>query len=83
MQFVPIYQAKNQLSELIAAVEAGEEVTITRRGAKVACLVPCHAPEDAARRQADVSRVFERLRVLRVGVAIDGDLKSIARAGLD
>lgn len=37
---VSISQAKSQFSKLIAAVEAGEEVTITRRGKPVAKLTP-------------------------------------------
>ncbi len=40
MQSVPIYQLKNELSRFINIVEAGEEVSITRRGAEVARLVP-------------------------------------------
>ena len=38
---VNVSQAKTQLSRLIARVEAGEEVVITRRGKPVARLVPC------------------------------------------
>lgn len=37
---MPIYQLKNELSKFIQAVEAGEEISITRRGAEVARLVP-------------------------------------------
>lgn len=40
MQVVPIYQLKNELSKFILAVEAGEEISITRRGTEVARLVP-------------------------------------------
>lgn len=40
MQSVPIYQLKNELSRFIQAVEAGEEISITRRGNEVARLVP-------------------------------------------
>ena len=40
MQTVPIYQLKNELSRFIQAVEAGEEISITRRGTEVARLVP-------------------------------------------
>lgn len=40
MQTVPIYQLKNELSKFIQAVEAGEEISITRRGTEVARLVP-------------------------------------------
>jgi len=50
MQTVPIYQLKNELSRYINAVEAGEEISITRRGAEVARLVPSglHAKPDRA-----------------------------------
>ena len=41
MAVVSISQAKTQFSRLIARVEAGEEVTITRRGKAVARLVAC------------------------------------------
>ena len=41
MVVVSVSQAKTQFSRLIARVEAGEEVTITRRGAPVARLVAC------------------------------------------
>ena len=39
MPVVNVHQAKTQLSRLLAQVEAGEEVTITRRGQPVAQLV--------------------------------------------
>ena len=39
MPIVNVHQAKTQLSRLLAQVEAGEEVTITRRGQPVAQLV--------------------------------------------
>ena len=39
MSIVNVSQAKTQLSRLLARVEAGEEITITRRGAPVARLV--------------------------------------------
>ncbi|MDP2795716.1 MAG: type II toxin-antitoxin system prevent-host-death family antitoxin [Sulfurisoma sp.] len=40
MQSVPIYQLKNELSKFIQRVEAGEEISVTRRGTVVARLVP-------------------------------------------
>lgn len=39
MQPVSVYDAKTHLSRLLAAVEAGEEVVITRNGQPVARLV--------------------------------------------
>ena len=41
---VNIHEAKTQLSQLIARVEAGEEVVIARRGAPVAKLSPVGPP---------------------------------------
>ena len=40
MREVGAFEAKTHLSELLAAAEAGETVTITRRGTPVARLVP-------------------------------------------
>jgi prevent-host-death family protein len=40
MDTVNLFDAKNRLSALIDQVEAGQEITITRRGKPVARLVP-------------------------------------------
>lgn len=63
MREVGAFEAKTHLSELIAAVEAGETVMITRRGRPVARLVPVEAQS--------TSRVaaVERIRHLRIGIA--------------
>lgn len=78
---VPLAQAKNRLSELIGRVERGETVAVTRRGKPVAQLVVF--PTDAPNQQREqVRQAFERLRQLRSGVSLDGDLKAMAREGL-
>ena len=41
---VNVHEAKTQLSQLIARVEAGEEVVIARRGRPVVRLAPVEAP---------------------------------------
>jgi prevent-host-death family protein len=41
---VGIKEAKNNLSKLIDALRHGEEVFLTKRGARVAKLVPAHEP---------------------------------------
>lgn len=46
MRTVSIYEAKTQLSALIQAVEAGEEVVITNRNRPVARLVPPAPPRE-------------------------------------
>lgn len=47
MRAVPVADAKAHLSALLTAVEAGEEVAITRRGRIIARLVPAQ-PQSAA-----------------------------------
>lgn len=84
MKSVPIYEAKNRLSELLAAVEQGETVAITRRGRRVARLVAetGDAAEHLQQRQR-AAAALEELRRLRRGVRLEGDPKAIAREGLD
>jgi prevent-host-death family protein len=64
MHTVPIHQAKSQLSELIRAVENGEEVVLTRHGKRVIRLIKepeTEQPSVDARRQAIVAEL-EALR---------------------
>ena len=84
MKVVPLYEAKNRLSELIAAAGHGEVVSITRRGQAVARLVAEPAGK-AGRAQARkrIAATFERLSALRSSVQLGGDIKAIAREGLD
>lgn len=65
MRAVGAFEAKTHLSELLAAVEQGETVVITRRGRPVARLVPEPAAPDRA-------AAIARLRALRARV--DGAL---------
>jgi prevent-host-death family protein len=84
MKAVPVFEAKNRFSELIAAVEHGDQITITRRGVPVARLVAEPAQVAAATSQRQqVAAALERLRQIRGGLALEGDLKTIARDGLD
>ena len=52
MRTVAVVEAKSQFSALLAAVESGEEVAITRRGRVIARLIP-----DTPRSAADLFRV--------------------------
>lgn len=51
MFVINVHQAKTQFSRLLARVEAGEDIMITRRGEPVARLVGC---KPRGKRQADV-----------------------------
>lgn len=78
---IPLAQAKNQLSELICRVERGETVAVTRRGKPVAQIV-VYATQTPNQQSEQVQQVFANLRQLRSGLALEGDLKTIAREGL-
>lgn len=67
MKQVGAFEAKNRLSELLALVESGEEVVITRHGKAVARLIPA---EGISNREAQA--VIEELHRLRKGQTLGG-----------
>jgi len=71
MSAVALFDAKNRLSELIVRVQAGEVITITRRGKVVAQL----APPDAGAGERTAQDAVARLRAARRGVSL-GKLKA-------
>ncbi|MFM7269085.1 MAG: type II toxin-antitoxin system Phd/YefM family antitoxin [Cyanobium sp.] len=77
-------KAKNNLSALVARVERGEEIAITRRGVPVVRLVPDQGEgEGMAGRRERVEAALGRLQQLGQGPLLVGDLKALAREGLD
>lgn len=66
MRTIGAFEAKNRLSELLAAVENGEEVTITKHGRPVARLVPAGKP-DAARVAAAIAGLKELRGKIKLG----------------
>lgn len=84
MKTVPVFEAKNRFSELIAAAERGDEVAITRRGVAVARLVAISLDAQTSEtRGSGVKAAFAHLRRIRERIELDGNLKEIAREGLD
>ena len=61
MLTVGAFEAKTKLSELLDAVERGEEVVITRHGQAIARLVPVKT--DA--RREELKALSERIKALR------------------
>lgn len=64
MKTVGVLEAKTHLSELLAAVEAGETVIIMRRGKAIARLVPIHGEG------SDRLAALTRLRALGGGAGV-------------
>ena len=61
MREIGAFEAKTRLSELLAAAEAGESITITRRRAPVARLVPAAAREDRSAALTRIAALRRRL----------------------
>lgn len=77
MKQIGAFEAKNRLSELLALVENGEEVVITKHGRPVARLVPA---EHLSQRIAQ--EAIDELQRLRTGQKLGGlDLKALINEG--
>ena len=75
---VSTFAARNRLSALLAEVERGAEITITRRGVPVARLVPTGPSFDRDRAR----RAAAGLREASRGVRLDGlRLKDLVNEG--
>ena len=62
MRHVPIAELKDKVSEIIAAVEAGEEVAITRHGRVAARLLPPDVSEEHRQRARDAMARLAQMR---------------------
>ena len=82
MTEISLAEAKNRLSELVERANGGETITVLRRGKPAARLMPPESAEGSDR-SAEVQEVFRALQKLSKSVELVGDLKAIARAGLD
>lgn len=85
MMTLPVYEAKTRLSELLTAVEQGEQVVITRHGQAVAKLVAVEPANESdaqviAQRRAAIAAVIKA----REGRSLEGlDYKALMEEGRD
>ncbi|HSN57654.1 MAG TPA: type II toxin-antitoxin system prevent-host-death family antitoxin [Candidatus Sulfomarinibacteraceae bacterium] len=70
------FEAKNRLSELLRAAEAGRSVVITRRGRPVARLVP--AVDDPS---ADIAELQAAFAEVRSGIKGEVDVRELVEDG--
>ena len=84
MKTVAVFEAKNRFSELLNAVEQGEEITITRHGTAGPRLVSvATAGQGAPGQQGRVAGAMRRLRGLGEGVELGVPLAQAIGAGRD
>ena len=76
------FEAKTKLAELLDKVEAGETVTITRRGRAVARLVPVAADdEERARRRALIDEIKRKRAGWDRGARPGSTIAELIKAG--
>lgn len=79
MKTVAIYEMKANLSHLLDQVEAGEEITVTRRGVPIARLIPEHPPV-----KPDVGGLIKRMKSSRRKSTLEGlNLNDLIEEGRD
>jgi prevent-host-death family protein len=84
MKTVPVYEAKTRLSELLAAVEHGDEVTITRRGRPIARIVAAAQSSEAEQgHRQRVVATFAKLREMRKGISLGMSVREAIEDGRD
>ena len=77
-QTIGLFEAKTHLSEVVARVEAGDEVVITRHNRPVAKIVPIvAADQDPAARRAAVNALLRSARGRKLGL----DWKALREEG--
>ncbi len=82
MTTVGSFEAKTKLAELLDKVEAGETVTITRRGRAVAKLVPAVADEmERARRRALIDEIKRKRAAWDRGAKPGSTIPELIKAG--
>jgi len=64
---IGVFDAKNKLSELLDRVEQGEEVVITRRGKRVAKLVPAEGGRDREKAREAARRLRQLAKEMNLG----------------
>lgn len=82
MSTVGSFEAKTKLAELLARVEAGETITITRRGKAVAKLVPAGVDaEERARRRALIEEIKRKRGAWDRGARPGATIPDLIREG--
>lgn len=82
MKSVAVFEAKNRFSEIVAAAEQGEDVTITRHGLPVARLVAISSPAQPESGQSQrVVSAMQRLRQLGAESALGCTLQQAIQEG--
>jgi prevent-host-death family protein len=82
MKTVAVFEAKSRLSEILAAVERGEEYIVTKHGKPVARIVPSGQVD--ATSMADAKKLIARIKASRKNSNLtDDELREAVEDGRD
>jgi len=81
MTTVGSFEAKTKLAELLDKVEAGETITITRRGIAVAQLVPVKAVDEKARQRVLIDEIKRKRAGWDKGAKPGSTIPELIKAG--
>lgn len=82
MKIVAVFEAKSRLSEILAAVERGEEYTVTKHGKPIARIVPSGQIDATA--MADARKLIARIKLTRKDSNLtDDELREAIEDGRD
>lgn len=84
METIAVFEVKSRLCEILAAVELGQEFTVTKRGAPIARIIPYHhAQYDEAARLARHQLIAHCMRA-RGAASVEGfDVHAAIEEGRD
>jgi prevent-host-death family protein len=86
MNEYPLFDVKARLSQLLAGVERGETVVITRRGTAIARIVPVREPSPrhaVAERRQRIAAAMQALAPFRQSLRLGVPLKQAVERGRD
>ena len=82
MKTVAVFEANSRLSEILAAVERGEEYTVTKHGKPIARIVPSGQIDATA--MADARKLIARIKLTRKDSNLtDDELREAIEDGRD
>ena len=82
MKTVAVFEAKSRLSEILAAVERGEEYIVTKHGKPVARIVPSGQVDAAS--MADARKLIATIKASRKNSNLtDDELREAIEEGRD
>lgn len=84
MKTIAVFEAKSRLSEILSAVELGQEFTVTKRGAPIARIIPYLRAGDVAAAQLARQNLIDRCLLSRTAAPVDDfDVMAAIEEGRD